>query len=380
MRSHSQPRLRILQLVQQPLRRGGEIFAAQLSRELREVGHTCKTAYLYDSPMGPDRLTPQSGDVVLMGDPRSRLETTLGFHPRTLERLRRAVCEFSPDLLQLNGARAVKYGAVLRRLGASPPTVYRNIGDPRAWLKDPKRRLFYEHVVFPGIDGVAAIGEAVAGHLRGLFRSETSIRVIPSGVEAAHLEGADNASSLRDELDTPSDARVVLFVGRLSPEKRLDRLLKAIASLDPRLVTWLVGDGPEAESLAEQAEQLELNNVRFCGARSNVGDFYRAADAAVLTSDTEGVPAVLLEAGYCGTPVVATRVGAIAETVRHGVDGFLVEPTVAGVANGLRQMLRDEGTRRSMGTAFRERVMESYTLPIIAAQFEKLYQELHGNR
>jgi glycosyltransferase involved in cell wall biosynthesis len=114
---------------------------------------------------------------------------------------------------------------------------------------------------------------------------------------------------------------VVGYVGRLSPEKNLSAVIKC-ASILKDVAFVLVGDGPQGEALKQVAGSLE--NVYFVGRQENVEDFYAAFDVLMLPSAVEGLPLVILEAMACGTPIIASDVGAISEIVNDGINGSLV--------------------------------------------------------
>ncbi|HXF60134.1 MAG TPA: glycosyltransferase, partial [Caldilineaceae bacterium] len=177
------------------------------------------------------------------------------------------------------------------------------------------------------------------------------------------------------------DAPVLLAVGSLSPEKRLDRLLRLAAVLragHPQLYVWIVGDGPLLEPLQRLAAELQVQDrVQFWGTQANIGDFLCAADLLALTSDTEGMPGVLLEAGYTATPVVATRVGGVAECVRNGETGILVDPADEGaLAQAAAGLLADGERRRQMGEAARRWVAAHFTIERVAGQYLSFYESL----
>jgi glycosyltransferase involved in cell wall biosynthesis len=285
--------------------------------------------------------------------------------------------------VQLNGARSVKYGATLRRVSrhATFRTVYRNIGSPRDWIRGRARRAYYRWGVFPGIDGVAALSARTLVDLRGLGL-DVPTKVIPTGVSASHLVAHEDREVVRRRLGAAPGDVVVVFVGRLSPEKRVDRLLRGFADAARGLAAacWIVGDGPERGRLQDIARAANLETVRFVGAVDDVGTYLRAADLAALTSDTEGVPAVLLEAGLCGLPVLATAVGAIPDTVRDGIDGWIVAPNDAGVARALTDALRQPEERAVRGHQLRARVVAEYTIERVAESYVALYREVLANR
>lgn len=377
--------MRVLQLVQRPQRRGAEVAAHQLSAELRRRGHTVSVTYLYPHD-GPGRLPLGPDDRTLGGDPGHPLERTLGFHPRLLSRLLRRLDAFAPDVVQANGARTIKYAALARRLRRSAGwvLVYRNIGDPSRWVRGPARRLFYRWLVMPAVDGVAAVSRTVLPELRRLVGGRPAVHV-PQGVDPGALAATADRASVRRLLGTPPDAPVAVYVGSLTPEKRVDRLIRAVARAResrPDLELWVVGDGPLAEELRREAEAAgDGAAVRWPGARERVGDFLAAADVFVLASDTEGVPAAVLEAAWAGLPVVATRVGGVPEAVLDGETGRLVPPgDDEALAAALSELVARPRERRAMGERGRELVRSGFTLEAAADGFLELYERLRRGR
>lgn len=128
------------------------------------------------------------------------------------------------------------------------------------------------------------------------------------------------------------DRAQVMYVGRLSREKGVDVLLRALAALRDRYSlepdVSIVGDGPEKAHLTDLAAHLDLAEVRFSGLVTDpnaIIDCYRGADLVVVPSLCEGLGAVIPEAMACGVPVVASSVGGIPGIVHHGENGLLVQ-------------------------------------------------------
>ncbi len=176
------------------------------------------------------------------------------------------------------------------------------------------------------------------------------IRVVPCGVDLKKFRLLDRGTSrARLKLDGPWP--VLLYVGRFDPVKGIDRLLMAAAILrrqrDFRLV--LVGGGGEEASefqkLRRLCEHLLLDDtVIFAGSRfhDELPLFYSAADALVLSSHYESFGLVLLEALACGTPVVATPVGAAKDIVRKGLNGSIVSGnSPENLAEAMGRILED---------------------------------------
>src|SRR5207244_10473436 len=160
-----------------------------------------------------------------------------------------------------------------------------------------------------------------------------AIDVVPNGVDLEALRAGGTAKPATRRLD-------VLFVGRLIAEKRVDLLVRAVAMLAERR-PWLrceiVGDGPERAALAALAEQLGVAaQVTFTGRihEEEVPGRLGSARILALPSAREGYGITVVEAQAAGAvPIVARgRMSAAADLVQHGVDGFVVDGTVAAFA------------------------------------------------
>lgn len=372
--------LSILQLVQAPQRRGAEIFASRLSSALRASGHAVRTLYLYRH-QGPGELEVRNGDRLLRGRARHPSEKLPGWNPVLLRELRREIDRFRPDVLQVNGARTVKYGALARRLAprADWRLVYRNIGDPRVWQASPLRRLVYGLLVVPAIDGIAALSRRNLRAFRDLYGYRGIGRVIPNAVESLTGETAPR-NVLRERVGARGDEPVLLFVGSLSLEKRPDRLLRVVATVRerrPDVRLWIVGDGPERHRLEEEIGRSRLEEtVTLWGSRADVGVFLEAADLLLLTSDTEGMPAVVLEAALAGLPTVAPRIGDLDSCVRSGETGLLVEAGDEGaLAAAALQLIDDPDLKARLGRQARAHSVQRFSMETVVPQFVELYRE-----
>ena len=135
-------------------------------------------------------------------------------------------------------------------------------------------------------------------------------------------------------------------VGRLSPEKNHERLVRAFAAVhreDPDTRLVIIGAGPLAEHLQAVVEQLGLQDcVVLTGMLRNPWALMNECDAFVLSSDYEGQPMVILEARVLGLPVVSTAFGSVRGAVEDGVDGKVVERSVEALVSGMAALVRHE--------------------------------------
>jgi glycosyltransferase involved in cell wall biosynthesis len=376
--------MRIAQLVTCRQLRGAEVFAHQLCEELDRLGHATSILYLYrsDHDGGPPL---RAADRVLEGSREHPAERIPGFHPGLLFRLQRLVRGFDPDVVQVNGSRTVKYGGLLRWFSprARWALVYRSIGDPRRWLVGERRAAIYRRVVISRIDGAVAVSSNTMRSLKSWHRFTGPMTRIPRGVDPARLVPEVGAADLRASLGTPPGRSVALFVGSLSPEKRPDRFIRAVMAARRRgadVEGWMVGDGALRSAL-ESSEPGAGAAIRFLGAQQDVASYMAAADVLLLTSDTEGLPGVVLEAGVLGKASIATRVGGVEEAVLDRVTGVLVgAEDEEGLAGALLDLLRDPALRCRLGERAREWVLREFAIDRIAQRYLEFYGSLGERR
>lgn len=374
--------MRITQIVQKPQRRGAEIFADQLVNHLRDRGHILQRIYLYPYH-GPNTLTTTQEDILLNGNERASIERIVGFHPQLLRRLCKEIYCFGPDLVQVNGARTVKYGALAHLFMQRErwPVVYRNIGNPADWLKGAHQRAFYQHVIMPNIGGIVGVSRKTLDSLQDFYRLSIPMIHIVGGVEPVILEPHQTRREIRESLQVANGTPVVIFVGSLAPEKRLDRFVRVIEQVRktiPNAEAWIIGDGSQRDMLTSAIEKCGMRAfIKLLGSREDVGTYLNAADALLLTSDTEGTPGVILEAGWLERPVVATDVGGVPECVRHGETGFIAAPNEEGeLAGYLSRLLQDETLRQTMGIAHKALIAKSYTMDQITDRYLQFYEQV----
>jgi glycosyltransferase involved in cell wall biosynthesis len=195
---------------------------------------------------------------------------------------------------------------------------------------------------------------------------------------------AQRKSDLRRELQIPPDAQVVLFVGRLAPEKEIPSLIRAFASVrimhkSAQLV--LIGDGPDRAQLERCIAESELpaEAVRFAGRLpvASVINWLQASDVFALVSSNEGFPCSLVEAMAVGLPSVVSDIPANVQLIVHNENGLLAaQRNEDGIAAALDRLLSDEPLRRRLGAAARLEVVEKYSVEKVIARYEQLFQEV----
>jgi glycosyltransferase involved in cell wall biosynthesis len=178
----------------------------------------------------------------------------------------------------------------------------------------------------------------------------------------------------------PTEAPLVITVGRLAREKRFDVLLAAFAEAargtPARLL--VVGGGPQEGELRSIAGQLGVSDqVVFTGPlpHARVLECYAASDVFAFASPTETQGIVVVEAMAAGLPVIAVRAGGVAEVVQDGETGRLVPLDAGALADAIRQALQDADFRRRCGAAGR-RAAHAYAIEAIVHRLVTLYQRV----
>jgi glycosyltransferase involved in cell wall biosynthesis len=170
-------------------------------------------------------------------------------------------------------------------------------------------------------------------HLRRAGETDEALRLIESGVDlTAYRPGPKPADVLR-ELGIPDDAFIVGYSGRLAEEKRPLAFVEVASRLrdDPRVWFVMTGKGPMLREVEERARALGLGErLRILGLVPDPCRYMATYDALLLPSRLDGRPVAVMESLAMGVPVVASRVGALPELVRHGETGFLCDADAIG--------------------------------------------------
>lgn len=170
------------------------------------------------------------------------------------------------------------------------------------------------------------------------------IHVIPTGIPQPRPHSRPDA---RERLGVGPDRQMLLYVGRVAREKNMDTLLRAVAlafAKNPRLVFFVVGDGPMRDECVSLASRLGIGDrVRFVGfvPREQVDEYYAAADLFVFASVTETQGLVVGEAMSHGLPAVLVNGGGAAAAVRDGVNGLVVRNDAEALAEKLLEVTAD---------------------------------------
>jgi glycosyltransferase involved in cell wall biosynthesis len=276
---------------------------------------------------------------------------------------------FRAELLGTRAARAAATPVVVATVHSSRVRSPRDIADLAA--------------VTPFIDRLIAPSESIAAKVHREGRGATEITVVPNGVDADRFgarRSPEEIDAVRAAVGIPAGAFVVGVVARLEPEKGHRYLLEAwpaIAQARPDAWLVLIGEGSQADALRGQARALPApanRRIVFGSRQTDIAAVTAALDVAVMPSLREAQGIAILEALAARRPVVASRVGGIPETIRHGVHGLLVPPAdPQALARAVTRLAADPRLRARLGAAGARRVDEVFSVTASVRRVESIY-------
>jgi glycosyltransferase involved in cell wall biosynthesis len=365
----SSRRMRLTVLVTGTQRRGAEVFGEQLSEGLLDHGwdvdFVALTAAAEGSPsVGAEPLTPaRTGGVGVMD-------------LQVIRALRRRLRRFRPDIVLANGSATLRYSvAVTRTLRHQPKLVYVSIGDPTFWASTWLRRMQYR-LLLSAVDRIVSVSTVTAQATIDSLRCEPDrVLTLHTGVDERFLDIPLVDGHRHGQLR-------LLFLGSLSPEKDPIAAVEvaAQASRFTPVELRLVGGGVLASEVVSTAARLGIGDaVDVQGPTDDVAPHLAWADVLILTSRTEGLPGVALEAAAAGVAVVAFDVGGVTETVIDGVTGRVVPARDVTDAAAAVVEMRDDAVRLAAGRAGRELVSSHFTLTEAVVRYDRALKAVVGS-
>ena len=204
----------------------------------------------------------------------------------------------------------------------------------------------------------------------GLMPPGLEISILPQKTESKEFYALNN------------DRLQCAFIGRVTQIKRPDRFLDVVSEIKKRQVKldfFIAGDGELLETCRKRIAAEELP-VSVLGWQSNIEKVLSAADIVVLTSDNEGTPLSLIQAGMAGLPVVSTSVGSVPEVVLNNETGIITELDVQQLADALENLANDPELRTHLGHAAQKFTLANFGIQRLTHDHEELYKKLLSNQ
>ncbi|MEO5917519.1 MAG: glycosyltransferase family 4 protein [Luteolibacter sp.] len=365
---------------------GSEELWGQTAMRLLEEGHDV-AASVFQWPTRPaplERISSAGGRLAFRPHEQA-------FPQRVAEKFRQRLSPSPLPTADMNWLRAERPDLVVISQGGPWDgvlwmTACRELGIPYCPIVHAHSEIWW-----PMDEDLAAGRQALSGARKVFFVSKANLNQMEmqAGMRLDHAEVVVNPWKVdaSHPVAWPEETSVIEIacVGRIDPRaKGQDVLLKVLA-----LPKWrerpirlnLYGDGPCEESLKAMASLLDLKNVVFQGQVSDVKSIWAKNHALVLPSRYEGLPLVIVEAMFCGRPVITTDVAGNAEYLRDNVTGFIAEaPTVSLLDGAMERAWARRSEWRDIGLQARHDAVEAIPSDPIAEFTRNLLTLVNNDR
>ena len=221
-----------------------------------------------------------------------------------------------------------------------------------------------------------AVGDKVRQDLLEVgIGSKEKFGLMPPGLSISELPSKSESQAF---FGLHKERLQCAFIGRVTQIKRPDRFLDVVSEIKKRKIDldfFIAGDGELLDGCRERIV-LEDLPIKVLGWQSNIERVLSAADIVVLTSDNEGTPLSLIQAGMAGLPVVTTNVGSVPEVVLNNLTGIITGLDVQQIADALENLTNNPGLRAQLGYAAQEFTLANFGVQRLVRDHEELYKKL----
>jgi glycosyltransferase involved in cell wall biosynthesis len=232
--------------------------------------------------------------------------------------------------------------------------------------------------VYSKLDCTIAPSEETARILKNL--EIKNVTVIPNGIKLERFRYQKKSiEKIRKKYKIPRGKKILLYLGRISFEKKLSILLKAFKILENEgedVFLLIAGSGPYIEKYKKEAKQLELKNIQFTGFVKDelIPAIYHTSNIFVSPSDTEVGPITFIEAMACGLPLIGVNSGGVRNIVQHGKNGLLARPKdPVSLALKIKTLLDKEELMKKMRKINRD-IVKEYSIESTTKKLLNLYR------
>ncbi len=310
------------------------------------------------------------------------LNSRHGVDALAMIRLGKWLRRFAPDVVHFHDRSSLLYGSIAAWAVPKAARVMTAHGLLDA-QPAPAHKGWLERRLASRLDVLAGVADDVAADYAQLWNYAGEVCVVPNGIE--HRPAApDGRERIRAELKLTPETPLLLAVGNIKPEKAYDDLLDAFARMDsPRAQLAIAGGGSSAqlEVLFAKMRLLGIDGrVHLLGQRMDTADLYAASDVLILSSRSEGLPMVVLEAAAAGLPIVATAVGDVPDVLAGGA-GLLVRPGhPSTLAEAINHALLDPAASVDRASRAQTVVKTLYSSERMATDYLSLFERLVAGR
>lgn len=303
---------------------------------------------------------------------------------KALLSLVKAIRDFKPDVIHTHTAKAGAIGRIASLVSMQKSIrVHTYHGHLlNGYFGSFKRLLvvMIERLLALTTQQLLAVGDKVRQDLlKAGIGKKNKFGLMPPGLEIVVLPLKTES---KEFYALNNDRLQCAFIGRVTQIKRPDRFLDVVSEIKKRQVKldfFIAGDGELLETCRKRIATEELP-VSVLGWQSNIERVLSAADIVVLTSDNEGTPLSLIQAGMAGLPVVSTSVGSVSEVVLNNETGIVTDLDVQQLADALENLANDPRLRAQLGATAKKFTLANFGVQRLVHDHEELYKKLVSNQ
>ena len=303
---------------------------------------------------------------------------------RALAQLVHEIRRFKPDIIHTHTAKAGVLGRLASIISMRKSQrvhtfhghlLYGYFGKTKTYLviKVEKFLSKFTHVLL-------AVGTKVRDELIQVgIGNETNFELMPPGLAIKELP---EKKAAREKLGIKSEKLHGVFIGRVTQVKRPDRFLELVREVTNRGIEidfLIAGDGNLLETCKDQIDAEGLP-VKLLGWQTDIELVLAASDIVILTSDNEGTPLSLIQAGMAGIPVLATGVGSVLDVVISNVTGIVTTIDVIEMADNLEKLVSNPNFREELGINAIRFTKSNFGIDRLTRDHEVLYRKLIANQ
>lgn len=312
--------------------------------------------------------------------------------------IKKILGNFRPDIIHVQGSDPIGVSAVNYARKNKIPVVLTEHNQPEVLteplhlpglIEKPTNRALSHYFINrqKKVDFVTMPTKLAIKNLLGEKDLNVPVEAVSNGVDLMAFKPGKGSDDIYNKYDIPKDHPIVLYVGRVDPEKKVGVALEAFKEflgnhkLDSlsKTLFLIAGDGVDKNRLMNETQRMGLeNSVKFLGRvmPPDLYNIYRIGDIFVTASEIETQGIVLIEAAASGLPLIAVDAGAVVEVCQNGVNGYLLKPgDVKGISEAIEKILSDSTMREKMSKKSLE-IANQHSMEATLDKFVKIYEKL----
>ncbi|MCB9066205.1 MAG: glycosyltransferase family 4 protein [Calditrichae bacterium] len=320
------------------------------------------------------------------GVPAIVFECGGAFDVGTIRTIREFIADNQICLINPHGYKANFYGLAAAGVGKLPSLATIHPWTETEYSFRAKIYTFLDKTWLRLVDELVAVSENVQEILQKML-PQKQCTLISNGIDVQRFQQVTPEQRLqyRKQLGVAENDLLIGTIGRLVPEKGYQYFIESAAALSqelPNIKFAIIGDGELREDLVSQTRKKNISErMQFLGVRNDIPELIAAMDAYVLSSVSEGLPMVVLEAMAAGKPVIATSVGDVPKIIAHRKTGLLIESgDIAALTAAIRELAENPQIATLMGENARNFVEQYYSLAHMTSKYVERFDALISER